>query len=56
MSNQEINEKFRNDLYRNIRIEEGRNLRTGRYDDNTMRRYIEQEIRKVVKKEEENEI
>lgn len=56
MSEQKINEKLLNELYRNIRIVEGKNLRTGKCDDNTMRKYIEQEISKVVKSEEKNEI
>lgn len=56
MSEDKINSELLNNLYNDIRIVEGQNLRTGKWDDNTMRRYIEKRIEKIVAKEESDEV
>lgn len=56
MSEYEIDKKKLNKLYSVVRAEEGQNLRTGRYDDENMRRYIIKQIEKIVREEEKNEI
>ncbi len=40
-------------LFNLIRMYEGKNLRTNKYDDDTMIKIIEKEIRKIVDKEEQ---
>lgn len=56
MSEDKIDEELLNSLYNEIRITEGQNLRTGKWDDNTMKRYIEKRIEKTVAKEEHDEV
>ncbi|MBQ2800545.1 MAG: hypothetical protein IJF03_04060 [Lachnospiraceae bacterium] len=56
MSEQEVKNDILNSLYQEIRVVEGQNLRTGKYDDNMMRKFIEKRIEMAVKKEGDNEI
>ena len=51
MNNNNVDKKLLRELFSIARREEGRNLRTGKNDDETMRKYIEQEIKKIVYKE-----
>lgn len=56
MSEYKVNKKKLIELYSELRAEEGNNLRTGRSDDENMRKYIIKQIEKIVKEEEKNEI
>ena len=56
MSEYEVDKKKLIKLYTELRAEEGYNLRTGRYDDENMRRHIIKQIEKIVREEEKNEI
>lgn len=52
MSDYGVNNELLRQLYFNVRNEESKNLRSGKYDDATMRRVIIKEIDTVVKREE----
>lgn len=56
VSEYKVNKKKLIELYSELRAEEGNNLRTGRSDDENMRKYIIKQIEKIVKEEEKNEI
>ncbi len=57
MSDYGVDKELLRQLYYNVRKAESENLRSGKYDDVTMRRFIIKEIEGVVKREEKlNEI
>ncbi len=47
-----VDNELLRELYYNVRITESKNLRSGKYDDATMRKVIIKEIDRVVRKEE----
>ena len=55
MSDYGVDKELLRQLYFNVRKVESENLRSGKYDDATMRRYIIKEIDTVVKREEKKD-
>lgn len=55
MSKTNIDMEKLNELFQHIRMYEGENLRTNKYDDEKMIKIIEKEIRRIVEKEEKQE-
>lgn len=53
MNENNVDKEKLDDLFNLIRMYEGKNLRTNKYDDDTMIKIIEKEIRKIVDKEEQ---
>lgn len=56
MNNYDVNDETVLELFKQIRRVEGFNLKTGKYDDDKMRKYIEKLIRDVVEKEYSDEV
>lgn len=56
MNKNDVDNKIVSELFAKIRQAEGFNLKTRKYDDDKMRKYIEKLIRDVVEKEYADEV